>query len=159
MKLNLGCGNWKLPGYTGVDLYAPEADIQADVRSLPFEDNTIDEIYTSHVIEHFDFHEGKKVLKEWQRVLKPGGWLVTECPDLEKSCREFLKADEKERINNFYPHFFGMPWLPGGAHKFLYTFTQLAWTLNELGFKNIHQAPARRYIGKEHISMKVLCQK
>lgn len=159
IKLNLGCGDWRVPGFIGVDLYHPDSDVKADVRSLPYADNSVDEIYSSHVIEHFDFHEGQKVLREWYRVLKPGGWMATEQPDLEKSCAAFLNADEKERVGNLYPHFFGMPWLPGGAHKFIYTFTQFKWTVEGIGFKNVHQAPAVRYINKEHISMKVICQK
>ena len=37
-----------------------------------FEDNSIEEIYASHVLEYFDKYEVVNVLKEWNRVLKPG---------------------------------------------------------------------------------------
>lgn len=159
MRLDLGCGDFKQPGFIGVDLYCPSAEVKADVRKLPYPDNSIEMIHSSHVIEHFDYFEGFEVLKEWYRVLQPGGIMITEQPDLEKSCREFLKADNYQRIYNFYPHIFGMPWLPGGAHKFVYTYDQFKWTVERVGFKNVHQTPALRYIGKENISMKVICQK
>lgn len=75
IKLNLGCGNIILPGFTNCDLYDEKADIKCDVKDLPFEDNSVDEIVASHIIEHFDFREAQDVLKEWQRVLKRGGKL------------------------------------------------------------------------------------
>ena len=54
MKLNLGCGNKSIKGYLGVDKYPCDAvDVIADLNEkLPFEDNTIEEIYMDNVIEH-----------------------------------------------------------------------------------------------------------
>jgi ubiquinone/menaquinone biosynthesis C-methylase UbiE len=40
-------------------------------------------IYASHVIEYFDINEVKEVLREWRRVLKPGGELRVAVPDFE----------------------------------------------------------------------------
>lgn len=54
MKLNIGCGNKKKEGFIGVDKYPCDAvDKIADINeTLPFEDNSIDEIWTDNVIEH-----------------------------------------------------------------------------------------------------------
>lgn len=54
MKLNLGCGNKKKDGFVGVDKFSCDAvDIIADItEKLPFEDNSIDEVYMDNVIEH-----------------------------------------------------------------------------------------------------------
>ncbi|MEE9444056.1 MAG: methyltransferase domain-containing protein [Cocleimonas sp.] len=54
MKLNLGCGNKKKEGFTGVDKYPCDAvDKLADLtKELPFEDNSIEEIWLDNVIEH-----------------------------------------------------------------------------------------------------------
>lgn len=156
MKLNLACGYDYDPMYINVDLYAPEAarvDFRYDVKKLPYEDNTIDEIKASHIIEHFDFFEGQEVLKEWYRVLKPRGKLLIETPDFLTSCIEFVNANEQERIA-LYGHFFACPWVPGQTHKFLFTETQLRSQLEWLNFKNIIRInPVSNYVtkGKEHL--------
>ena len=152
MRLHLGCGDVLIKDYINCDLYNDKADIKCDVRQLPFESNSVDEILTFHLIEHFDFFEAFEVLKEWRRVLKPYGRLYIETPNLLTSCEEFVKANEQERID-FYRHFFSTPWIPGQFHKFLYTETQLTWTLEKSNFVNIKVLPALRYIGKEKVNL------
>ena len=118
----------------------------------------MDEIYSSHLIEHFDFQQGQEVLKEWKRVLKEGGVLIIETPNFLASCKKFVHADEQGKID-LYSHFFSTPWIDGQIHKFLYTPIQMKWTLEQLGFKEVHQESALRYIGREDICMKFVCRK
>ena len=149
VRLNLACGFMTRPGWINCDLYDPHADMKCDVSKLPFEDNYADEIYASHIIEHFHYYEGFDVLREWLRVLKPGGKLIIETPDMFASCKKFVEGTEQDRIN-LYGHFFAQPWLgPGQVHKMLYTETQLRWTLETCGYTNIRKVPAMRYIGNE----------
>lgn len=149
VKLNLGCGFMTRSGWINCDMYDERADVKCDVSKLPFKDDSADEIYASHIIEHFHYYECFDVLKEWLRVLRPGGKLMIETPDMLASCRKFVEGNEQDRIN-LYGHFFAQPWLgPGQVHKFLFTPTQLRWTLEQCGYKNIHQVPAKRYIGNE----------
>lgn len=54
---------------------------------------TMDAIYSSHNIEHLYPHEIPKALAEFKRVLKPDGFLVITCPDLQEVCR--LVAEDK----------------------------------------------------------------
>jgi len=136
LKLNLGCGDEILEGYVNCDLYGDKADMIFDAATIPFPDNSINEIRAYHLIEHFNFMEGLQVLKEWFRVLKPEGKLVLETPDLLNTCDQFVKSTENERII-LYGHFFAWPWIPGQAHYFLYTESQMNWSLEEIGFKNI----------------------
>lgn len=79
IKLDLGCGAHRLPGYTPID-----ASIGHDVRCLPFADNVADEIRASHVLEHIGYDDVPAVLKHWSRVLKPGGWMKIAVPDFDK---------------------------------------------------------------------------
>lgn len=158
LKLHLGCGDIILDGYVNVDLYNPKAELQCDIKKLPYEDNSVDEVLSCHVIEHFDFKEAFDVLREWYRVLKPDGYIITETPDFLGSCQAFVNGSEEERIN-LYGHFFAKAWLPGQTHKFLYTENQLKWTLANVGFKNIYRVPALRYIGMEHLCLKLVAQK
>ena len=98
IKLNLGCGDKILPGYINVDVASERAgkkpDVISDIRKLTFNDNYADEILSVHVIEHFWRWEVYEILKEWIRVLKPGGKLILECPNLQSACEEFLKSPE-----------------------------------------------------------------
>ncbi len=49
-----------------------------------FADNTFTEIYASHIVEHLDYMgELVKTLKEWNRVLEPGGKVLISVPDLD----------------------------------------------------------------------------
>lgn len=56
-------------------------------------DESIDAIFSSHNIEHLYAHEVPVALKEFLRVLKPDGFLVVTCPDLQSVCA--LIAEDK----------------------------------------------------------------
>jgi predicted SAM-dependent methyltransferase len=60
-----------------------------------FADNTFIEIYASHVLEHFDYAgELADTLREWNRVLVPGGKIYISVPDLDVLARLFLDREE-----------------------------------------------------------------
>jgi predicted SAM-dependent methyltransferase len=150
IKLHLACGNDYQEGYINVDLYPkPDAkvDAQYDVTRLPYENETVDEIRALHIIEHFDFNEGVEVLKEWRRVLKPGGKIILETPDFLESCRAFVNSTEEQRCN-LYGHFFSQASLdPGQTHKFLYTESQLYTSLHWAGFSMFNRiSPLSNYV-------------
>jgi ubiquinone/menaquinone biosynthesis C-methylase UbiE len=52
--------------------------VLAEAEGLPFEDAEFDRVIASHVLEHVYYPH--KVLKEWDRVLKPGGLLSIVLP-------------------------------------------------------------------------------
>jgi len=154
IRLNIGCGNMILKDWINVDLHNPKADIKGDARKMPFEDNYADYLWASHVIEHLHFYDGQTAIKEWKRVLKPGGTIAIETPNLIELCKYFLESNEITRID-LYNAFFSSGWEPGQAHLFLYTPTQLGWTMKEIGFKNIRQTYAFRYIGQEFRNLRM----
>ncbi len=78
--LDVGCGNGKYPNSEGMDIIKLDAvDHVHDMNVFPwpFEDNSFDSIYMSHVIEHCD--SILKTMEEVYRILKPGGlvYLIT----------------------------------------------------------------------------------
>lgn len=88
MKLHLGCGGKYLEGYVNIDFPPTEktiakvkADIYADIRELEYPENSIDEIRSHHLFEHFKRAEALKLLLKWRRWLKIRGKLVIETPD------------------------------------------------------------------------------
>jgi len=64
--------------YTTADLYSPWADVKMDVHDIPFEENSFDVIMCNHVLEHVD--DDKKVMREFYRVMKKGGWGIFQVP-------------------------------------------------------------------------------
>jgi ubiquinone/menaquinone biosynthesis C-methylase UbiE len=93
LKLDIGAGIVKRPGYVSVDLYDDHAQIRAPAHDLPYKDGEVDEVFTSHMIEHLPPPELGPALVEWHRVLKPGGRLVIRCPNFELYVKEFLESD------------------------------------------------------------------
>lgn len=78
-----------------------------DVRKkLPFDDESVDFIYSSHLIEHLRKNEAEKVLRECFRVLKRGGLIRLVIPDLELMARNYIKEVENIRNNKEKKEYF-----------------------------------------------------
>ena len=91
MKINLGCNDLKLDGFLNVDRDpVVKPDVVADASCLPFENESVDEIYAGHLLEHFAHNEN--VLDEWNRVLKVGGKITVTVPDTEKALKLYAEG-------------------------------------------------------------------
>lgn len=84
-KLNLGAGVRPLLGYRNMDIQTTGES----VFPLDIEDNSVDEIRASHILEHFPQAQIPVVLKDWVRALKPGGVLKIAVPDFEWIVQQF----------------------------------------------------------------------
>lgn len=123
MNLNLGSGTNRKQGFISVDLYTPEADVQLDLtQPLPYEDETIDNIYASHVVEHFTRDEWEFVRGEWARILKRGGTIEIRCPDIIKVCKKLLLNPEDEFTMK---QLYGLQSNDGEHHKNGFTYDSL----------------------------------
>ena len=84
MKLNLGSGGKKLPGWVNVDAQAlEEPDVVCDLSGdrWPWEDSSVDEVFASHVIEHIAPGEPFfQFMRELWRVCKPGATVTVVLP-------------------------------------------------------------------------------
>jgi ubiquinone/menaquinone biosynthesis C-methylase UbiE len=155
IRLNLGCGDKILNGYINVDVAQERAgkqpDVVCDIRELrQFKDNYADEILAVHVVEHFWRWEVVGILKEWVRVLKPGGKLILECPNLRSACEEFLKNPDHAALPGPEGQrtmwvFYGDPrWTdPLMVHRWGYTPRSLAQVMHEAGLTGLTQEPAQ----------------
>jgi len=96
MKLHLGCGKVYIPGYVHIDVVEfPHIDVVSNIERLPMiEDNSCDVIYSCHVLEHFHTRITVDILKEWLRVLKPGGILRISVPDMEQLFNIYNKTKD-----------------------------------------------------------------
>ena len=86
IRLHLACGTIVLRGWINLDKYPSSPEVVAcDLTGkLPYDDNSVDEIFTSHFLEHLRLRtEAIPFLQECNRVLKPGGVLSIITPDFE----------------------------------------------------------------------------
>lgn len=128
--LNLGCGDKNMPGYEPVDLRTNGVD----VRKLPYDDCTYDEIYCSHTLEHLDCLEAQNALLDWVRVLKPGGRLRIAVPDMQKIAAELAKPDlTSEETTGQFAMVFGSQNYAENYHKWGYTEVSLRRVMNWAG--------------------------
>ena len=104
--LDIGCGSEKVcKEAIGIDV-APGADITLDLsadRALDlFGDGAFDYVFSSHCLE--DFNCTAAILKEWWRVIRPGGYLVLYLPD-----RKFYPQKGTAGANPNHQHDFEWP--------------------------------------------------
>ena len=64
--------------YHSADLFAPNVKVKMDITDIQYPDNAFDVIYCSHVLEHVP--DDRKAMREFHRVLKPGGWAILQVP-------------------------------------------------------------------------------
>lgn len=169
MRLNLGCGRHVLEGWVNIDVQRSphakrEPEYLCDLRGIPLPDACADEAMAIHVFEHFYEWETSDVLTEWRRLLKAGGKLVLELPDLVKCCRNVLEG----RAGKDHPEQLTMWGLYGDpAHRDPFMCHRWGWSPNTLsakltqhGFVNIKQElPQWHAVGKVARDMRLVAFK
>ena len=148
--LHLGCGNHIFKGWVNIDLYKePGVDLVWDLRyNIPFEDNSVDLIFTEHMLEHFTLEDGSNFLKECYRVLRPEGRVRIVVPCIERAIELYLTGWEQQHwidknditsaaefINAYF-----RSW----GHLFVYDQEQLTNSLIMAGFEDIIYPPYRK---------------
>ncbi|WP_375560318.1 methyltransferase domain-containing protein [Bernardetia sp. OM2101] len=95
--LNLGCGTRFHTQWTNLDFVKTGEGVIAHnlLNGIPFEDNTFEVVYHSHVLEHFSKEDAQTLLEECRRVLKSEGILRIAIPDLEQIARFYIKSLEE----------------------------------------------------------------
>lgn len=98
-SLNIGCGGAKTKPHAAgnkqvnIDLIA--GGVRADALALPFRSESFDTAKAIHVLEHITRDEQRFFLMEAHRVLRPGGILYVEVPNLLEVCRKLVKAGDE----------------------------------------------------------------
>ncbi|HUU35189.1 MAG TPA: methyltransferase domain-containing protein [Vicinamibacterales bacterium] len=129
-RLNLGAGAVELPGYESVDIKTG-----TNAGQLPHLANSVDEIVASHVLEHFSHRETQGVLKEWWRVLRPGGLLRVAVPNIDWIVDAYKSEESGQAPVELY--------LMGGhvdehdVHKAIFNEQKLRILLSMAGFTDI----------------------
>jgi predicted SAM-dependent methyltransferase len=147
-KLHLGAGPNIIKGWKNYDIEPYPDGIFCDLRNpLPHKDNTVDMIFSEHVIEHFTKTQGEALLRECYRVLKPGGAMRIGWPGLELLLKAYIIRSKKYR-NHVLPHlgheFNGWDEILSDClfsweHRYAYTTNHLARLLKSIGFQNVQK--------------------
>jgi predicted SAM-dependent methyltransferase len=94
--LEIGPGDRPLPGFESLNIAKDDfsAHIANAANTLPFEDDSFDLIYASHILEHVPWTHTVQALCEWRRVLKSGAAIEVWVPDGLKICRQFVLSED-----------------------------------------------------------------
>jgi predicted SAM-dependent methyltransferase len=131
IKLDIGGGTYKHDeDYTSVDLQG--ADVIAKMWSLPFENDSIDFIWSSHTLEHSGLYKVSPSLKEWLRVLKPGHQAIIQVPDFDYVAKYWLTGSDRPWAEAMV---FGHQAHDGEYHKCAFTTDSLRADLVAAGFE------------------------
>ena len=83
-KLHIGAGNRKIKDWLNTDIGNKKIMPVIDVtKRFPFNTNTFDYVFSEHMIEHINYHDGIKMLNESFRVLKSNSKIRISTPNLQ----------------------------------------------------------------------------
>ena len=134
--VNLGCGAHTSKEFINIDTRTmPEIHYIHEVQKLPmFQNNSVDLLYASHLVEHIPRNELPTVFREWYRVLKVGGVLRFGVPNFDALIEIYNESDKNVRsIEN---QLLGQT-APYDDHHTIWNFNYAQETLKEAGFTDI----------------------
>lgn len=133
VKLHLGCGRRNFgKDWEHIDTADFPHIKTKDVTCLPYEDKSVDVIYACHLIAYFDRDEIIPILKEWKRVLRPGGTLRLSTSDFGILIKNYKATRD---VSDILGPLFGK--MDGVYHKTVYDHFSLFELLLSIGFKEI----------------------
>jgi predicted SAM-dependent methyltransferase len=148
LRLELGAGERKMPGWFGVDL-SETSEIQLDLRRpLPIPENRVDAIYSSHFLEHFSYPDPLlSLIGECYRILSPGGYFSAAVPDGGRyisayhNGSEIIEPQIREKISPIYltTKMDQVSWFVYmyGQHHYLFDDENLVQLLKNAGFIDV----------------------
>ncbi len=147
-NLEIGAGNKKGSGkWLTLDI-SDNCDIYWNLKNkLPFKNNSINKIYSSHVLEHFSYKEAQNLLSECRRVLVHNGEFSVCVPNARLYIDAYLNGEELN-VEKFLGH---IPSYPNcskldyinyiaymnGEHKHIFDQGHLIAVLLKAGFKDV----------------------
>tara|TARA_B100000963_G_scaffold166023_1_gene144179 strand:+ start:234 stop:743 length:510 start_codon:yes stop_codon:yes gene_type:complete len=141
MKLHVG-GEEKKDGRKILNIQKKkDVDFIGDISDLSqFQDNSIDEIYASHVVEHVTQKKVEKTLKGIYKVLKENGKFYVSVPDMDILCKIFLHPKATGQIKiHVMRMMFGGQTDDYDFHYFGWNFLFMKEFLLKAGFKKIER--------------------
>lgn len=130
MKLEVGAGGSPRPGYKHLDVVpGRDIDFVCPAWKTPLADGSVEEVYARHFLEHLSPAEADRTLREWLRLLAPGGAAHVVVPDLAfhgaqllmKGDSEFFARKKVSNVTHALCSIYGWPGEKGMRHRWGYT--------------------------------------
>lgn len=168
MRVNFWCGRQVLDGFFNVDavrhpkakrdpelIHAMTFDAEGRVvNPLPLEDGCATELHAMHAVEHVRQWEAPYLVGEFKRLLRPGGLLVLELPNIEAAARNLLAGmDDQMTMFAFYGD--GSHRDPYMCHPYGYTPKSIEAMLRNAGFTSIFHKPPQTHGARKNRDMRV----
>ena len=158
MILNLGCGTNPFAGCINIDLIGlPHVDVVANASDLLSHDQCrlwvgqVETIYAYHLFEHFSHSEALQAISQWRQLLKKGGRLVLEMPDIERLARLIVSGATDDMT---MAYIFGSQDRDGQNHHWGWSPKSLTPVLLKEGFA-VEITPPQDYHAKERPCFRV----
>jgi len=142
MKLNLASGQMYLDGYINIDnqsMYHGDMKVDhvADIFTLEWETNTVDEIILSHFAMYIPYQQMSILLKRWNGWLKKEGRLIIETGNIKNIAQFIVENEDPDLINgpNGVMQLFG--WETTSGHKWAWCPETLSQLMYNTGYNNI----------------------
>lgn len=91
MRIHLGCGTVEIEGFDNLDLERGD-DLRRGLHA--YSSNSVEVVYSNHLLEHLTYSQGEMLLREVHRVLLPGGFVRTGVPDFAKFAESYVQGSD-----------------------------------------------------------------
>lgn len=147
IKLELGAGDRNMEGWVSVDR-SDNCELNLDLTEpIPFPDNSVSMVYSSHVLEHFTYPELIKLLEECLRILKSGGTFSASVPNARIYIEAYHSPDNFNpdlycrhtpayNYNSKIDYLNYMAYMDG-HHKYMFDEENIIAILKKTGFRNV----------------------
>jgi hypothetical protein len=176
LKLHLGCGTDIRDGWVNVDLslnrlhakplpaYNDTLLINHDLRlGLPLEDESCKFIYSSHFLEHLQYQQGLRLLRDCYRALQSGGVFRVALPNIKGVFEAYLREDydyftlidSLRLITNVDPNtktlvdYVNYAIYQHGEHKYIYDEDKVILILKKMGYRSVSVSTYRDGIDRD----------
>jgi predicted SAM-dependent methyltransferase len=147
--LEIGSGNKKgKPGWITLDV-VEGCDLYWNLKKgIPFPDDSLSKIYSSHLFEHLSFKEGQQLFSECLRALKKGGLFSLCVPNAKLYVEAYIKNEDLDQAQ-FFQHtqayndvsridYLNYMAYMDGEHKYMFDEENIVAILKKQNFTNVH---------------------
>lgn len=169
MRINFACGKQTWPDFYCIDavqhkrasrevdlLHAFRFDGPHLVNPLPLEDGCASELHAYHFIEHVYAWEAPAVVREFRRLLGPGGRLILELPNLYHAAHNLL-AVTPDKLCMWPLYGDPGPQDPYMCHRWGYTPETITDLLRAADFHHVKIRPPQTHGARTNRDMRVEC--
>ncbi len=159
IRLEIGSGHYPHEGYQHLDINPehPCVEYIVSMLAIPLPYESVSEILCINSLEHLEWTDIKTALKEWSRIMAPGGFVTIHVPDisfisviLDMDSNEWQKDVGNQPCNaatdrwEYLNHYVAGTNAPFNQHRSMFTQPMLEKLLSDVGFHKFERLPTDR---------------